>query len=559
MTGADDSEIALSATRPSSAIPGIAVIALAVALPAITYVGGLGFYSDDWAFIHLLHSAPDQSFTGIYRELAKLPNVAVRPGQIVWYAIFDGLNPGAILAVHIANHVVFALGGVILYLALRSLGSLGGCAFTIALIYVCMPQFSAERVWYANHQSSLSFLFFALTLLFLARDKGRSLAGAIGIFASTAASLLCYEFFGFILLAAPALIGLAGGLTLRALPRDRTVWRGFLAVASAFVATMTFKLAVGGGLGTVGMASSPGNITQFAGAILFLFAKMAWLVLLRLGLFLPGTSIAALSGHFASSSALAVALAVGALVYLLCKANNHVAPSGPVSTNAKPSPFALMSAGAVVFMLGVMPFVPNLAYYGAAWGEGSRGHVGAAFGGAIMAAGAVEWVFRRNTTVGALVMAVYCAAGVGLLALLGQTWAKAAHKQTVLVSAATRIDPASLSGRTLLLFRTCPFFGSGPIFPYGWDFERRLQVESGDLRKRADVITDAAWLGVDGLHTVSDVERVHPYTGLLIYDLRAGDLRSIDSPGEARTYFGQRPIKGSTGCKFANEIGVPLY
>jgi hypothetical protein len=114
MTGADDSEIALSATRPSSAIPGIAVIALAVALPAITYVGGLGFYSDDWAFIHLLHSAPDQSFTGIYRELAKLPNVAVRPGQIVWYAIFDGLNPGAILAVHIANHVVFALGGVIL-------------------------------------------------------------------------------------------------------------------------------------------------------------------------------------------------------------------------------------------------------------------------------------------------------------------------------------------------------------------------------------------------------------------------------------------------------------
>jgi len=135
MTGADDSEIALSATRPSSAIPGIAVIALAVALPAITYVGGLGFYSDDWAFIHLLHSAPDQSSTGIYRELAKLPNVAVRPGQIVWYAVFDGLKPGEILAVHVANHVVFALGGVIPYLALRSLGSLGGCAFTIALIY----------------------------------------------------------------------------------------------------------------------------------------------------------------------------------------------------------------------------------------------------------------------------------------------------------------------------------------------------------------------------------------------------------------------------------------
>jgi hypothetical protein len=52
---------------------------------------------------------------------------------------------------------------------------------------------------------------------------------------------------------------------------------------------------------------------------------------------------------------------------------------------------------------------------------------------------------------------------------------------------------------------------------------------------------------------------VHPYTGLLIYDLRAGDLRSIDSPGEARTYFGQRPIKGSAGCNFANEIGVPPY
>ncbi|RPI48833.1 MAG: hypothetical protein EHM55_24920, partial [Acidobacteria bacterium] len=45
----------------------IAFLAAAVVLSIISYIGGLGFYSDDWAFIGLYATAPDQTILGLYR------------------------------------------------------------------------------------------------------------------------------------------------------------------------------------------------------------------------------------------------------------------------------------------------------------------------------------------------------------------------------------------------------------------------------------------------------------------------------------------------------------
>lgn len=58
-------------------------IVLLVAVTVAPWLGGLGYYHDDWAFLAELQQAADQSLAGLYRELAVHPWVAARPPQIL--------------------------------------------------------------------------------------------------------------------------------------------------------------------------------------------------------------------------------------------------------------------------------------------------------------------------------------------------------------------------------------------------------------------------------------------------------------------------------------------
>src|SRR5262245_23793061 len=74
----------------------IACLCAVVLIPAATYVGGLGFYSDDWHFLASVATAPDQSFLGAARALA--PDLVARPPQLVanaaLFQVFHLSSPG---------------------------------------------------------------------------------------------------------------------------------------------------------------------------------------------------------------------------------------------------------------------------------------------------------------------------------------------------------------------------------------------------------------------------------------------------------------------------------
>ena len=139
-------------------------LALLVLIPPLFYAGGLGFYLDGWYFNSAMAGSADQSFAGLYRELAKEPALAVRPLQIAWCVLFYKLAPLQPLWPNIANQAVFASAMVLLYVALARLRLFGRTAFVTVAIYACMPHFTTARFWFANQQSGLGLLSFALGL-----------------------------------------------------------------------------------------------------------------------------------------------------------------------------------------------------------------------------------------------------------------------------------------------------------------------------------------------------------------------------------------------------------
>src|SRR3712207_2280487 len=57
------------------------VLALLAAASALPYIFGIGFYSDDWAFLSALHQSAQVDFASRYALLAENSNLAVRPTQ----------------------------------------------------------------------------------------------------------------------------------------------------------------------------------------------------------------------------------------------------------------------------------------------------------------------------------------------------------------------------------------------------------------------------------------------------------------------------------------------
>jgi len=141
----------------------VLVLAVLVALSTVLYVGDLGFYSDDWVFIGILHRTQDQSLLGLMEGLWSGDAVIrQRPVQILYlsgfYALF-GLHP---LPYHLANAIAL-LGAVLLLNAvLRELRQPRALALAVPALYAAMPNFSSDRFWIAAHQATLSVLFFLL-------------------------------------------------------------------------------------------------------------------------------------------------------------------------------------------------------------------------------------------------------------------------------------------------------------------------------------------------------------------------------------------------------------
>src|SRR5687768_16212746 len=95
-------------------------LALAVLVSVAPYISGLGFYSDDWAFIGAYATAPTQSVSGYFAE-SHSPHHAMRPVQLLLGAVLYRLFDLAPYGHHLFNAVLVILNPLLCYRLLQEL------------------------------------------------------------------------------------------------------------------------------------------------------------------------------------------------------------------------------------------------------------------------------------------------------------------------------------------------------------------------------------------------------------------------------------------------------
>src|SRR5690348_11308504 len=96
-------------------------LAIITVLSSLPYIDGLGFYSDDWAFLKVFQFASHRSLAGLVRAffLAN-PDTLARPVQAFYVALLYELFGPKPLGYHVANTLIFFLGLCAFYFAARA-------------------------------------------------------------------------------------------------------------------------------------------------------------------------------------------------------------------------------------------------------------------------------------------------------------------------------------------------------------------------------------------------------------------------------------------------------
>jgi hypothetical protein len=533
-----------------------AALVLIVVIPALLYVFGLGIYIDGWGFLWSMHSSADQSWTGLYRTLAEQPALAVRPLQIAWLVASYKLSPGAILPVHLANQGLFAISELLLHAALYRNAGLRPFAFPLVASYLCLPTFITARFWWANHQSGISLLFFAVALFLTQRwlSGDRRYASLAGAALATAATLLAYAMPGFVLPIAPALLALAEGAQPRELPHDRKVVAATLAIGGGLVAASLFKLGVGYG------AEVPAAGDEFAREAAWLYARAGFTSFWTHGIAEPVFAARIASGPYGSLLGPLAGAATALLLTWRLRARQWLPPA----RLDRAARFA--AAGVLVFVLGYVPFLANFWFGGSPFGTANRVHIAGAMGVALVLVAIGTAIAAKSPRAAGVLFVLYCASGVSTQVVIGRNWGDAwTLQQRIAAELARRAMPIP-EGGTLLLYGHCPYFGAVPVFPPDAWLGRSLALRTGAPPFRGNTIVAGTRPAATGVE-VRDANHlgavapggIYSYRGLVVYDLRDHLRYPIADRAAAEAFFAAHPPDRSTGCSYRGQAGLPLF
>ncbi|MBA2639349.1 MAG: hypothetical protein H0U77_05025, partial [Nocardioidaceae bacterium] len=143
--GSGHEGISTARSRRHDAVFLVVVMALSV----LPYIGQLGFYSDDWAFLGSLVTVGDHSAIGDPVVVDWAAYLRPRPLQVAYQvALFQafGLWP---LGYHVVNSAVLIAAVVLCYLALREAGVARVVAVAGPLVWGLLPTYASDRFWFA--------------------------------------------------------------------------------------------------------------------------------------------------------------------------------------------------------------------------------------------------------------------------------------------------------------------------------------------------------------------------------------------------------------------------
>ena len=517
----------------------------------VLYVWRLGFYADDWAFLGILSNASDQSFVGLWRTLYQAqPLLQARPTQIteqvLLYSLF-GVDP---LGYHLVHAGVLTAMAVLLYAALVELGVWRVVAVALPAVFVLLPNYSTDRVWFAAFGYALTMALLFLSVyadLRAARAAGkRLLAWKMLALVALVLSVLGYEVVVPFLLLAPLLVwlrarrGATGGLRMR-LGTARFVL--FLAANYAALATVVaFKAVTARGAGV------PVGYWQWYLAQLFFGSLSVHFGTYGVGL--PHTVWWSL--RVLDSPAIATGLVVGAAVfaYLFFLSGGWDALSRRTWAKMGVVGFVLFTLGYAIFLAS------NRIQFGSSTGIVNRVAIAASLGVAVLFVAVAGWLssfarkarLRRAVFAGSV--AFVCCSGFLVTNALASFWGPAWDREREVLAGIRAELPRISPGSTLIVHGICPYIGPAVVFESPWDLAGALQVAYRDPSLAGDVTTANIVVGRAGLTTtIYGRSTTYPYSErLLLFDRVRGRVISLSNEQVARQYFATLPRNEFRGC-----------
>ena len=549
-----------------------AFIALAVVCSLVWYVPHLGFYSDDWAFLGMYATTPDQTIRGFY-DASYSAQHAMRPVQL-WlcaalYRVF-GMEP---LGYHVVNAFLVVLNPVLVYAIARELQISRVIGVPVALVYGLLPNYSTDRYWYVAFAITLS-MTAGLVCIYagLRAATAGAYARALWILAAVLAlvvSALAYEVAMPLLFVATPVLILWRLWRRQHLTPHRVLIYGGMALALNTVllgGLAAFKMQTTIRLGAEhGMAAQVGAIARHAlradlsrGEYGLNVANAVRVHFVEYGVQFPSNAVA-LAGHASGEvRALALLMGLAAFGYLLFALRSERWPS-------LLSWGLLAAAGLGVFVLGYAIFLTNYNVQFTTTGIANRSAIAAALGAAMFLVAclglpvSLARVPVRRAIFAAAIGVLACS-GVLIVNVVAGHWVTAYQIERRILSSVRDRFPELPPRSTLLLDGVCPYIGPAIVFEANWDLTGALQVHYRDRTLAANVVSPRLTAGDDGITATIYGQPTHyPYSSsLFAYHAGTGLVQPLPDAATARAWLSRS--LAAAKCPSGQEgIGVELF
>ena len=508
-----------------------------VTLSALPYIGGLGFYSDDWAFFGHFHASNDQSIRGLFWALYDGDVITrQRPVQdLVLAALYSAFGLHA-LGYHLFNLAVLAAGAVLLYLVAREAGQPRWSALAVPAVWMLLPNASTDRFWVAAFQITVSMTLYLASVYAALRAVGarpsRVWAWSIVSAAAFVIAGLAYELVLPLAVVTIALVVLQfrrlnGGDTAFGTARGRLSWPIVATIVSlatvvVFKAVTTVRLSVEDGMASrvfhLYLDATKLNFGKYIGGVPFI---LAWI-----------------ARHALDPVNLVAAALVGAIVFAwLWRVR-----SAPGSESRRGA-VALILFGLAVFVLGYAIFVTNSDTWFTSTSLGNRIGFTASAGVAAVIVGTVALFVSYLSPHASRIafvssIALVACAGTLMVLTLADDWVEAYDAQQRIVRD-LRTDLPSLEPRSaVLLSGVCVERGAAYVFTGNRDVRGRLVIAYDDPTLHGSTVRAAPTISARTLSVLNfRIPLVFTYDRLLVYDHARRRVDRLRNAAEGQRYF----------------------
>jgi hypothetical protein len=535
-------------------------LAAIVVLSSLPYVGSLGLYSDDWAFLSALHTS-DGTYLGLLASVMPM-ELATRPVQGLvlagLYWLF-GIDP---LGYHLTNTAILTAAVLLFYHSLRLLGLPRVIAVAVPLVFGLLPHYSTDRFWIAAFQANVSVSLYFLSLYsdlrFVSRPSPAGWLWKAVAAVALVGSVLAYEVTALLLLVNVIVLVLFA----RARRGDDRVRRIGPTALGAAANVAFLLLTIGYKLTTTVRADVASGYRYRALRIL---TEAVPVHFGEYGVGMP-IRVAQALREYPDGLVIATSLLIGTMVggYILL-----ILRGGGAARDRGVSWPGMIMAGGALFVAGygVALMTWEIGFH--TTGANNRTAIGATIGVAWVFVGAIGLLSSalpseriRRLTFSSLV-AILAASGALLTNTVALFWVRAAREQETIISRLQQQFPDLEPGSALLIDGICPFEGPAPVFATGWDTTGMLQLTYGDGSLRGDVVKPNTELTPAGVRTLlfDDVINVYPYgEALIVYNVRTGEAFSLPDRDAARDYMDAVSRPARPDCPpYTDGDGVPVF